>query len=597
MSLSGTWPNYTLNSTVAGLSGMTATRLQVAATSSTLVDYSNLTWTSASNMLTVGVARIFSPGTNNFFFGNAAGNTSIGVGVENMGFGTGAGANLTTGNRHTFFGYNAGNAQIAGFNNSFFGNAAGQNTTGSANSFFGTSAGKANIGGSSNVAVGNGALTANTSGGSNTAVGTNALAASSTINNNTAFGTNSYSLLTSGNQNVGVGMNSGFTQTTASNQVFVGYNAGFNVTGNQNIAIGTEAMSGTGTFGSGPNTGANNVYMGYTSGDFQQSGDQNVSVGSLAMAGANGAGNSVALGYNTLNVATGSFNIAIGSGVSSTLTSGSNNILIGKQLTPQSLTGDDQLSIMNIIFGTGNNAIGTSVSTGKIGIGVAAPSEKLEVAGNVRFSGALMPNNTAGAAGQVLTSGGAGVVPTWTTAGGITNTAPNNDIGKSNGTNIVPSGIFSTSAGNLVLGDAGTAGDHTISVASSTTGNLFLVPNTGGYIGLNAGSQTGQYRSETYSGSPVHTLAMGNNAAGPAVGGLITVLNSGTGSTTGGTLFFKAGSPGTGNNNGGNIVIEPGSLVGSGVNGFLIINLLPTSCAGAPTNAIANVAGVLTVCP
>lgn len=53
------------------------------------------------------------------------------------------------------------------------------------------------------------------------------------------------------------------------------------------------------------------------------------------------------------------------------------------------------------------------LSGGNVGIGIAAPTEKLDVAGNVKFSGALMPNNLPGAAGNVLVSSGAGVAPTW----------------------------------------------------------------------------------------------------------------------------------------------------------------------------------------
>jgi hypothetical protein len=60
-------------------------------------------------------------------------------------------------------------------------------------------------------------------------------------------------------------------------------------------------------------------------------------------------------------------------------------------------------------------------SAGNVGIGKSGPSEKLDVDGNIRFSGALMPNNLPGTAGQVLTSAGAGAVPTWATAAGATN--------------------------------------------------------------------------------------------------------------------------------------------------------------------------------
>lgn len=72
--------------------------------------------------------------------------------------------------------------------------------------------------------------------------------------------------------------------------------------------------------------------------------------------------------------------------------------------------------IINPSDGTKLNVISGAWYTdgGNFGVGIS-PTEKLHVAGNIRFSGALMPNNTAGTSGQVLTSAGAGVVPTWTT--------------------------------------------------------------------------------------------------------------------------------------------------------------------------------------
>ncbi len=50
---------------------------------------------------------------------------------------------------------------------------------------------------------------------------------------------------------------------------------------------------------------------------------------------------------------------------------------------------------------------------GHVGIGIANPSEVLDVAGNVQFSGALMPSGNAGSAGQVLVSQGPGLAPQW----------------------------------------------------------------------------------------------------------------------------------------------------------------------------------------
>ncbi len=52
-------------------------------------------------------------------------------------------------------------------------------------------------------------------------------------------------------------------------------------------------------------------------------------------------------------------------------------------------------------------------NVGNVGIGTALASERLDVVGNVKFSGALMPNNLAGNVGQVLKSAGAGAAPVW----------------------------------------------------------------------------------------------------------------------------------------------------------------------------------------
>ena len=61
-------------------------------------------------------------------------------------------------------------------------------------------------------------------------------------------------------------------------------------------------------------------------------------------------------------------------------------------------------------------ANGTSIfrhSDGFVGIGTTVPTQKLDVSGNVKFSGALMPNNNAGTAGYLLKSQGAGLPPVW----------------------------------------------------------------------------------------------------------------------------------------------------------------------------------------
>ncbi len=48
-----------------------------------------------------------------------------------------------------------------------------------------------------------------------------------------------------------------------------------------------------------------------------------------------------------------------------------------------------------------------------VGIGTASPTQKLDVAGNIQFSGALMPGGNAGNAGDILISQGANTPPIW----------------------------------------------------------------------------------------------------------------------------------------------------------------------------------------
>jgi len=68
-----------------------------------------------------------------------------------------------------------------------------------------------------------------------------------------------------------------------------------------------------------------------------------------------------------------------------------------------------------------NNFLYPTTLTDNIGIGTPTPTEKLHIVGNLRFDNALMPNNLAGVSGQVLSSQGAGVAPTWTTPAAASN--------------------------------------------------------------------------------------------------------------------------------------------------------------------------------
>ena len=80
------------------------------------------------------------------------------------------------------------------------------------------------------------------------------------------------------------------------------------------------------------------------------------------------------MGFDSLvSSNTGNKNVALGCEAGANITSGSSNIMIGFSVTAQSATADDQLNIGNWIYGV----------NGDIGIGVAAPTAKLDVDGEI----------------------------------------------------------------------------------------------------------------------------------------------------------------------------------------------------------------------
>jgi hypothetical protein len=127
--------------------------------------------------------------------------------------------------------------------------------------------------------------------------------------------------------------------------------------------------------------------------------------------------------------------------------------------------------------------------TGELGIGIP-PSERLDVNGNIKFVGALMPNGSAGTSGQVLTSQGSGTPPVWTNIT-YTETDPNYmswidatgstsyQILRFNGTKYTPistgdlttttSGVTITGGTNAVIG---TGTSINIATANGTTTGL-----------------------------------------------------------------------------------------------------------------------------
>jgi hypothetical protein len=130
-------------------------------------------------------------------------------------------------------------------------------------------------------------------------------------------------------------------------------------------------------------------------------------------------------------------------------------------------------------------------NTGNVGIANTSPSEKLDVTGNIRFSGALMPNNSAGTSGYVLRSNGGGTAPSWinfalSSLSDATITSPvNGQLLQFNGTswvNITPSYISTTRMINTTAplsGGGDLSADRTLSITTNGISNSLIRQSAG----------------------------------------------------------------------------------------------------------------------
>ncbi len=110
------------------------------------------------------------------------------------------------------------------------------------------------------------------------------------------------------------------------------------------------------------------------------------------------------------------------------------------------------------------------VNQANVGVGKSSPTERLDVNGNIRFNGALMPDALSGSSGQLLQSNGAGTSPSWATLSSIYT-----DRWNINGSN-----IYTALTGNVGIGTA-VPGDKLVVVGGRVefTATTEATPTTG----------------------------------------------------------------------------------------------------------------------
>ena len=492
---------------------------------------------------------------------SATGNIGLGVDVfntltegdYNVGIGYQASDSLTTGSENVHIGYQAGQANNVGAKNVFVGSGAGYSDS---NGILGVAigyracysgglnygvavGGEANYSAGSNVtAVGYRAHKSHT-GSFNVAIGREALDASGSGGYNVAIGgRHALGAVTSGARNIGIGYQAADGFDTESDNIAIGYDAlGGSVAGGEyNIAIGNysgDAITSADNSvlvghkaGTAITTGSSNVAIGYQALDANTTGANIIAIGPNAVGG-DGAANSVGIGSQALNVATGEANVAIGHWASKVVSTGYGNISIG-YLAGQAITTGEQ----NVFIGEQAGSVSEADADDNVVIGRYAG---VYVSDKNTFVGGSAGTGSASSTGDNNIGLGYNALDDYTTG------ANNIAIGYQAGDNIT------TGSNNVIIGgvDAPSAtGSDQLVIASGDGSPTWITGDSDGNVSFNhladvIAVSTNTTLTQAQSGSYVYWT-----------GGTLT-LPSGCAAGTQFTIFNNSGSNGTVGLNGG----------------------------------------------
>jgi trimeric autotransporter adhesin len=242
--------------------------------------------------------------------------------------------------------------------------------------------------------------------------------------------------------NTVVGNSSLLANTSGQNNTAIGITAlRFNTTGYQNTAVGGQALytNTTGAFNTA--YGINVLYR-------NESGDRNVAIGVSAL----------------VDNTTGSYNTCVGNNAGSALTTGSNNTIIGNILGTAGLAD-------TVIIGAGSTERLRIDSSGRVGIGTSAPTQRLTVFNPTFGVPATSGTTQTNGAFRIGATGTSGVLDFGIGAAGTNQWIQSTD---SNNLSLGYVLLLNPNGGNVGIGTTSPSASALLDVTSTTAG--FLPP-------------------------------------------------------------------------------------------------------------------------
>ena len=270
------------------------------------------------------------------------------------------------------------------------------------------------------------------------------------------------------------------------------------VNGFSNTALGVQALMFN-------IEGQSNTAVGFNGCQMITTGDNNTAVGVQALSSTATGWQNTAIGQGALEkLVTGDQNTALGAQAGSSFLTGSNNTYIGHYAGIQVLAGDNN-TILGAFYSTGTSLSDTVIIA-------AGATERFRILASGAWSIGATGTNY-GTAGQVLTSGGSGAAPSWTSGG----TTTIYTAGSTTGTitpNVANSNLQTiTLTGNITLNALASpiSGQSiTLIITQPATGGPYLLTSTmkfaGGAKTLSTGANAVDMLTIRYIGTTYYAI-------------------------------------------------------------------------------------------